>query len=350
MSRSPAARWGIAEWYGQDLTAMTPEERKSAALIAIEQEDSNTPPAAPECPFLSTLVPGSPCNKIGGVCSIRKYEYGPEGSGIPCTSEKIVTTCPLRFLEKLDEDQSLFEWISHKMLDAPHPAIVKETPFLHTISEKGDEKGPSRGSTMAGRIDWIVVDKDSIDSQALKWCAIETQALYFSGNKMRHEFDAYAKRASPVLYPAQYRRPDYRSSGPKRLGPQLDVKVPVLRNWGNKVAVVIDRYFFESMNKLEDADPFAKSDAEHRDNADVVWFVLDYNEKLNLIPSKVVFTTLDSSRKALGGTAPLSKSEFTRNLKNLVLHGSKGNKVFSGINSGASHEDLLGFTTSGNED
>ena len=56
------------------------------------------------------------------------------------------------------------------------------------------------------------------------------------------------------------RRPDYRSSGPKRLSPQLDVKVPVLRNWGKKVVVVIDRFFYDNMNTLADAYPRARND------------------------------------------------------------------------------------------
>ena len=45
---------------------------------------------------------------------------------------------------------------------------------------------------------------------------------------MRPEFDAYAVSPTPVLFPVGRRRPDYRSSGPKRLSPQRDVKVPVL--------------------------------------------------------------------------------------------------------------------------
>ena len=70
----------------------------------------------------------------------------------------------------------------------------------------------------------------------------------------------HAAAPSPVLYPVGKRRPDYRSSGPKRLSPQLDVKVPVLRNWGKKVVVVIDRYFFDNMNELTDAYAIARND------------------------------------------------------------------------------------------
>jgi hypothetical protein len=125
-----------------------------------------------------------------------------------------------------------------------------------------------------------------------------------------------------------HRRPDYRSSGPKRLSPQLDVKVPVLRNWGKKVVVVIDRFFYDNMNSLADAFPRAKNDKERRDNADVVWFVVDYNDQNQLKESVVIYTTLDSSRRALNATEPLSKSDFTINLKSVISDKSRANKVF----------------------
>jgi len=180
----------------------------------------------------------------------------------------------------------------------------------------------------AGRIDWIVVNPTTGDVGELEWCAVETQSLYFSGDKMRPEFEAYAAKPSPVLFPVGRRRPDYRSSGPKRLSPQLDVKVPVLRNWGKKVVVVVDRYFYDNMSALTDAYPRARNDQERLDNSDVVWFVVDYDENLSMTAYKVIFTTLESSRQALNATEPLSKSDFTRDLKSVMGDTSQTNKVF----------------------
>lgn len=142
------------------------------------------------------------------------------------------------------------------------------------------------------------------------------------------EFEAYADAPSPVLFPDGNRRPDYRSSGPKRLSPQLDVKVPALRNWGKKVAVVIDRFFFENMNTLSHADPRAKNDRERLDNSEVAWFIVDYDEDLNLTASKTVFASLENSRQALNATEPLSKADFTRSLKRVIDDGSHTKKVF----------------------
>jgi len=101
------------------------------------------------------------------------------------------------------------------------------------------------------------------------------------------------------------------------------VKVPVLRNWGKKVVILIDRFFFDNMNVLEDAYPRARNDQERRDNADVVWFVIDYDAELRLAPSKVLFTTLDSSRRAVNATEPLCKADFTRNLKQVISNSSR---------------------------
>ena len=330
MARAPIPRYGIAEWFGNDITTMTPDERQRFGQLAAAQDQTGDISNAPLCPFLSTLVPGARCNKASGVCSIRRFSPGPEGAGTPVPGDKIVTVCPSRFLQPLGGGKSLFVWISEKMLEADNPTVVKETPFLRKVSDStADDNGDDEGEgKKAGRIDWILVNPTTMDAGELEWCAVETQALYFSGDKMRPEFDAYAAAPSSVLFPVGRRRPDYRSSGPKRLSPQLDVKVPVLRNWGKKVVVVIDRYFYDNMNSLADAYPRARNDQERRDNSDVVWFIVDYDDALNMTASAVIFTTLESSRRALNATEPLSKADFTRNLKQVIDDSSRANKVF----------------------
>ena len=333
MKRPLASRYGIAEWFGNDITKMTQDERQRYGRLAAEQDQAGVDSGSPPCPFLSTLIQGAPCNKAGGVCSIRRYSCAPDKvTGVAIPDDKIVTVCPSRFLQPLHGGGSLFSWISEKMLGTQLPTIVKETPFLRNISDSspyanGDEEMMDEGRK-AGRIDWILVNPATMDVGELEWCAVETQSLYFSGNKMRLEFDAYAKAPSPVLFPTGKRRPDYRSSGPKRLSPQLDVKVPVLRNWGKKVAVVIDRFFYANMNKLSNADPRAKNDRERLDNSEVAWFVVDYDESLNLTASETIFASLENSRRALNATEPMSKADFIRNLKRVIEDDSQSNKVF----------------------
>src|SRR5262249_29127554 len=65
------------------------------------------------------------------------------------------------------------------------------------------------------------------NADPLRWCALEIQAVYFSGKSMGREFAAIAQHEGLAIpFPAAHRRPDYRSSGPKRLMPQLQIKVP----------------------------------------------------------------------------------------------------------------------------
>ncbi len=332
LRKTVAARYGIAEWFGKSIITMAPDERQRFGQLAAKQDQEGSLIGAPICPFLSTLIPAAKCNKASGVCSIRRYT--PDGQ--PVVDDKVVTTCPSRFLQSVGLGKSLFAWISQTMLDIPNATVVKETPFLRKIANvqrpveiADDMKAEAKEEEKkAGRIDWILVNEATIRSTELEWCAVETQALYFSGKKMRPEFDAYAHEPSPVLFPSGKRRPDYRSSGPKRLWPQLDVKVPVLRNWGKKVVVVVDRFFYSSMNTLSDPFPRARSDRERRDNADVAWFIVDYDEQLQLTAGEVIFTSLESSRVALNATEPLSKSDFTENLKTVMADPNRKNKVF----------------------
>jgi len=332
MKRPPIPRYGIAEWFGNDIAAMTPDERQYFGRLAAQQDQNGDIANAPACPFLSVLIPNAQCNKASGVCSIRRFSQGENGEGIPLNGDRIVTVCPARFLQPLNDGKSIFLWIAEKMLDTDNPTVVKETPFLRKVSEapvsENDSNNANNAGKKAGRIDWIIVNPETKDAGELEWCAVETQSLYFSGDKMRPEFDAYAAKPSSVLFPVGRRRPDYRSSGPKRLSPQLDVKVPVLRNWGKKVVVVVDRYFYDNMGALVDAYPRARNDRERVDNSDVVWFIVDYDDTLGMTADTVIFTTLESSRQALNATEPLSKADFTRDLKAVMTDASQANKVF----------------------
>jgi len=340
--RPAAARYGIAEWFGKDITKLTPEERQTFGRMSVNQMEATVRSLedAPACPFLETLLPGARCNKRGGVCSIRKYTPGENGIGVTVPGDKIVTTCPTRMIADVEDGKSLFRWISEKMLDQPNPIVVKETPFLRKVADArlpveatidpevaADVAEEEEAEKKAGRIDWLVVNPASMSANELEWAAIETQALYFSGGKMITEFQAYAAAPTEILFPLGKRRPDYRSSGPKRLSPQLDVKVPVLGAWGKKVAVVIDKFFFDSMNKLDDV--YIRGDERaRRDNAAIVWFIVDYDEALRLRTAGVHYTTLESSRRALNATEPLAKADFTDNLKGVINDPRRSNKVF----------------------
>jgi hypothetical protein len=136
---------------------------------------------------------------------------------------------------------------------------------------------------------------------------VEIQAVYFSEKKMGLEFEHLQMTQGKLAMAREKRRPDYRSSGVKRLMPQLLTKVPTLRRWGKKMAVVVDAPFFYSMGKMERVGDLS--------NADIVWFIVDFSQDfpggtfiLNVVEE--VLTTLESATLGLTGGVPVSQKEF----------------------------------------
>lgn len=85
---------------------------------------------------------------------------------------------------------------------------------------------------------------------------------------MRSEFERL-QDGDPVLFPDAVRRPDWRSSSAKRLMPQLQIKVPTLRRWQAKMAVVVDRPFFNSIGGA------STSPSRDLGDGDIIWMVVD---------------------------------------------------------------------------
>ncbi|GAB4182758.1 MAG: hypothetical protein Fur0032_23810 [Terrimicrobiaceae bacterium] len=182
------------------------------------------------------------CNKKGGVCTLRLYQKlgddPVEGVGSP------VCVCPSRFFE----DGMVHRWVGETLLGTEEPVVLSEIGFLDRLKVSGYEEDEDDGDVI-GRIDNVLLHPTK---QPLDWCALEIQAVYFSGKAMSHEFKMLSSTAfADFPFPAQHRRPDWRSSGPKRLLPQLQTKTPTIRTWGKKVAVVIDEPFFGSLVGLD---------------------------------------------------------------------------------------------------
>ena len=203
------------------------------------------------------------------------------------------TLCPRRF----EEDMTIFRWVGETILGTPTPEIATEIGFLKA----------EHGSAHVGRIDMVLANRDS-PLTPLDWCALEIQAVYFSGKGMDAEFrNIRAFEGNGPPFPDQIRRPDYRSSGPKRLMPQLQTKVPTLRRWGKKMAVVIDKRFFESLGRMEEVDDLS--------SGDIAWFTVDFQEDgsgrtFRLVRDKVHVTTLERATEGLTGGYPVTLTEF----------------------------------------
>ncbi len=149
------------------------------------------------------------------------------------------------------------------------------------------------------------------NSHPLTWCALEMQAVYFSGRKMEDDFKAMRRWAGPgVPFPQGQRHPDFRSSGPKRLMPQLQIKVPTISRWGKKMAVVVDKAFWESLSEMREVRDVS--------NSEIAWFVVSYaptgKGRFTLQRHKVHFTTLSHAVEGLTGGTPMSLERFEREI------------------------------------
>ncbi len=231
------SRYAIAEWFGRSFEHLPVEERQSLARCALKLAP------APPCPFQHDMPM---CSKRGGVCSIKLGEQPP------------VITCPRRF----SEGDLLPSWLA-RIVGFPDVYLATEVPFM---------RSPSTGRA-AGRVDLVVAH----DGNASSWFGLEIQAVYFSGNGMQADFELLLNNADEKPPdPTALRRPDWRSSSAKRLMPQLQVKGPTLRRWGTKLAVAVDRPFFEAIGGPSDKP------SQDLNDGDIVWLVprIDDNNRL----------------------------------------------------------------------
>src|SRR5438552_2555108 len=160
-------RYGTAELFGYNFSGLTPQKIREFSAAHYKEIP---------CPF-KPIVPGKPtptCGKRGGVCSLRRYSLDDSGTVAPIG--QLVTSCPQRFLE-----QSLvFEWVGEILLGNPRPVVISEVPFLMGETESREQEADA-----VGMIDKVLV---SVSGQSLRWCALEMQAVYFSGKSMENDF------------------------------------------------------------------------------------------------------------------------------------------------------------------
>lgn len=332
-------RFHIAEWYGQPFEDLEPRERvrlaahkggahvmsksdldrlhvleqKHALGSLTEKEDArlqllreklvNQKTHEIVCPF-KTHSSHPVCSKPGGVCSLRLYS-DETGSVKPVTGTRgaIRALCPHRF----HQDNIVFRHVGERILGDPTPVQVREVGFLESSGNLDSAPGED-----VGRIDMILVSNATHPDSEMKWCAVEIQAVYFSGREMSIEFRDIIAKGGDLTMPSEGRRPDYRSSGPKRLMPQLQVKVPTLRRWGKKMALVVDAAFFRSMGTMQKV--------EHLSNCDVVWFLVDFvrdpgEEQYSIVIKEEFGTTLESAIEGLTGGDAVSLGEFEARIR-----------------------------------
>lgn len=285
-AKKPVLRYGVGELYGLDFASLPADRIRALA---------NAPFKSQPCPFRGGVFM---CNKKGGVCSLRQFSKTDE-SVVPVDGASIVATCPWRFYDS----GTVLSWAGRTLLDAKSPIMLTELPFLKATSE-----ATASDVSTVGKIDMVLVHPDT---STLRWCALEIQAVYFSGASMSKDFNVMKKwHGEGIPFPQGFRHPDFRSSGPKRLMPQLQTKVPTISRWGKKMAVVVDLPFWESLGSITEVD--------HVSNCDIAWFVMKYwhdGTRFCLEPDTLHLTTLDRAVEGLTGGKPTSLSDFEKTLR-----------------------------------
>lgn len=296
-------RYGIGEWFGESFALMSAQRRKELANRQLLPRRDRAPIT---CPFQSHGGNQVSCNKESGVCTIREYrKVGATGNVEIATgpSGSLRAVCPGRFIE----NRTIFQWIGETILGHPNPMVVNQVNFLQRMVDitSVDEDPDLRD---VGRIDHVLVHPVP---PPFEWCALEIQAVYFSGDGMGPEFIALGQHPTEAIpFPVGRRRPDDRSSGPKRLMPQLQTKVPSLRRWGKKMAVVIDEGFYAALGRMEPV--------QHVSNCDIAWFVVKFTEgegRVVLTRGPMHLTTLERSVEGLTGGDPVSREEFESRIR-----------------------------------
>lgn len=195
------------------------------------------------CPF-NNKVPSCTKDKAKdplGVCSV-------------CHENKLVITCPIRFRQN---------WIITD--DAANFFFDKGAKWT-TLTEV--RLNDFYGKT-AGNIDVVIVSYDR-NGKVTDFGTLEIQAVYISGN-IRSPFQHYMndpKKNSNMNWRDEpnYPRPDYLSSSRKRLAPQLLFKGGILNAWNKKLAVSLNRSFFNTLPPLKTVN--------HK-KADIAWLLYD---------------------------------------------------------------------------
>ncbi len=195
------------------------------------------------CPY-NNKVPSCTKSRISdpiGVCSIHH-------------NNEVVITCPIRFRQDW-----IFTTDASKFFFPPG----EKWTSLTEVRIKNEE-----GRT-AGNIDIVLVAYDN-DKRVVDFGSVEIQSVYISGNisrPLKHYMEDPQNRFNmDWKNQKQYPRPDYLSSSRKRLAPQLIYKGGILNSWNKKMAVVLQKGFYQTLPELEEVKP---------EEADLVWLIYD---------------------------------------------------------------------------
>lgn len=238
------------------------------------------------CPF-NNKVPNCTKDKAKdplGVCSV--FDGG-----------RVITTCPVRLRDR---------WLIAS--DSARFFFSEDTAWT-TLTEI---RLKDRDGGSAGNIDVVLASYDAA-GKIVDFGSLEVQSVYISGN-IRNPFAHYmanvAENAKMDWRKEEfYPRADFLSSSRKRLAPQLIYKGGILKSWGKKSTVALDKHFFATLPTM---DHVAESEA------DIAWLIydLEFNgTRFDLILHKTVYTKFESALATMTQSHPGKLSDFMKTLQ-----------------------------------
>lgn len=277
---APSHRYGIAEWYGQPFTDLSPARRSGFASLALGDTRSQPP-----CPFQEGRPP---CSRSGGVCSIQRYADDDGRIGRP--DGPPVSTCPRRF----EDAQLLVHWLAEIAgFDGGEAMVAREVPFMRFAE-------PTLNLVLARTANgW------------LNWHALDVQSASISGAGMYSQFEALRDdRHAHAPFPDADRQPDWASVRAMLLL-KTGVKTRLLR-WSQQTAVAVDRPFFDAIG--------GPSPSFSRDlgDGDIVWLVPEIartEEGFALARGHWEVLTLEASGEKLLAAETVKREAFEEALR-----------------------------------
>lgn len=253
-------------------------------LISDETDEAKRYRKNKLCPF-NNKVPNCTKDKANaplGVCSIMYHQ-------------KPIITCPVRFREKL------------KIFNTAADFFFKDQMWT-SLSEirLNDKNGIS-----AGNIDYVLVSYDE-QGKLIDFASLEIQGVYISGN-LRDPFETYMKNQSPNFEWGRgykYPSPDFLSSSRKRLIPQIMFKGGIIKSWGKKQGIVLQKSFFDTMPTL----PYV-----NEPEADIAWFLYELIQngpKYELSHVDTKFTAFQPALEKITNPEPGNINDFLTVLQN----------------------------------
>jgi hypothetical protein len=196
-----------------------------------------------------------PYHNSSGMKCTKNSASDPLGVCAIFDGQRPVVTCPVRMRQDFT--------IIADAIDFFFPGVSNYQPVTEVRLK--DKNGKS-----AGNID-IVIAAQNDEGDIVDFGAVEIQTVYISGNVTK-AFREYMKNPAvncTMEWPRKdYPRPDYLSSSRKKLIPQLSYKGGIIWEHGKKMAIAIDRPYFEHLPRLKEVHP-----AE----AEIVWLVYDFS-------------------------------------------------------------------------